>query len=145
MFNVQRPMHLPIQFTAAICEVLTAAGLIPGVVHPLGGTAPKRSPSLGVTVEGFQSPHPHLHRGTLILRYEFDADATPAATAAAVLAAASDWLLSETGRAALQRQLQPTGIWLRLLGPGTGTTPADTGERHRTYDQLLPFTLQTRL
>jgi hypothetical protein len=139
------PMHLPIQFAAAVSEALTATGLITGGIHPLGGTAAKPSPSLGLTVEAFTSPHPHLHRGTLILRYEFDADATPADTASAILAAATDWLLSDTGRAALQVQLQPSGIWLRRLGPSTGTTPAATGERHRTYDQMLPFTLQTKI
>jgi len=140
-----KAMHLPIQFTAAICDVLTATGIIPGGIHPLGGTDPKPSPSMAVTVEAFQSPHPALHQGTLILRYEFDADATPAATASAVLAAATDWLLSDPGRAALQLQLSPAGIWLRILGPSTGATPADTGERHRTYDQMLPFTLQTKI
>lgn len=138
-------MH-PTHFASAVAAALTASGLVNATVQPMGSTVARAHPLLGVMVQGFSTLHPAMHRGTLVLRYEFDADTTPAATAAADLQAATDYLLSATGRAALQALLCPSSLWLRILGPaGTTGETAETGDRTRSQDQSLPFWLQSSL
>jgi hypothetical protein len=139
-------MKTTLTFIAAVAECLTASGLITATVFSAEDPLPEHeTPALGLLTEGVENPHSALVGGNLVLRYEFDADTTTALAAATDLTAATDYLLSDAGRAALQAILKPSSIWLRILAPATDPSTAPAGERTRTHQVSVPFWIQTYL
>lgn len=134
-------MH-SLTFTTAIAAVLTDAAVCTAAILAQGAVDPSATPQLGVIVTDFSSPHPSMHRGNLVLRYHFDLDATTELAASEDITRAVDYLLAPENRSALQDALAPSSIWLRLFGPAA-MAPAETGERSRSIDHVIPFWFQT--
>lgn len=137
-------MHLPLTYATAIARVIRNGDLLQATIFDQSGTDPHVTPSLGVMVEDFSSPHPHMHRGVLVLRYTYDRDATPAEAAAADLQQAVDYLTSPSGRSAIHDATASASIWTRILGPAEYAT-ATLDDRRASHDARLPFWFQTAL
>ncbi len=138
-------MHLSLTLTTAVVDALKLAEIISAGVFAHLDTTARATPMLGIICQNFRTPHPHLHLGEIVLRYEYDADVTTAAAAALELQSAADYLVSFSGLAVLNSFINPSSIWLRSLTTAGGTaTPAETGERTRSLDIVLPFRCQTK-
>jgi hypothetical protein len=139
-------MHLSLILATAIARELVENTATAATVFAHGGTEDRALPLLAATIQNFRSPHPHLHQGELVLRYEYDADITPAATAALDLQAAADHLATSPALASINTRVNPDSVWLRRLTPAGGTTtPAETGERTRSMDLVMSFHCQTKI
>lgn len=137
-------MHHSLLFATAIADALIANAGLTATVFAQAGTEAAAMPQLAILVADLSPIHSKCARGTLTLRYHYDADDTPAAVAAADLQDAVEYLITLAGQAAIQTLLKPAGIWLRRLGTGGfASNSADTGERTRTLDMTTGFFIQT--
>lgn len=130
-------------FASVIANVLDAANVITGQILPEGSMEGKQTPVLGCVIEEASSPHQFLKTGKLALKYEFDGDATTLISAAAALQAAQDYLLGETGRAALREAMLDEGLWLRIIGPVSSPLVTTLGERRKSVEVRMPYWIQT--
>lgn len=136
-------MNPHLTFASSIAAAISEAEVIPATIYSQGSTAELETPALGVSTEGAQSIHPVLHRGTLVLAYRFDPDATTAEDAGNAAQAAADWLASDPGYLARRSACANAGIWLRILGPANSAQLVDLAERSRSYEIRLPYVIQT--
>jgi len=137
-------MHHSLALATAIAAALSANAGLTATVFAQGDTAAVAMPKFSILVPDLSAVHPKSSRGTLTLRYEYDADETTAEAAAADLQDAVEYLISSAGQAAIQTLLKPDGIWLRRLGTGGfASTSAETGERTRSMDMITGFFIQT--
>ena len=132
-------------FTTAIASALEASGVVTATVFAQGSTVETVTPALAVSAEDTSSAHTKLHQGSLVLAFRFDPDATSATDAGSAAGAASDWLLSEDGRAAARAACLTSNLWLRILGPATSAGLITLGDRSRAFEIRLPYWIQTAL
>lgn len=127
----------------SVKAALEAAALVDATYYAHGDTTAKATPLVAAEIAEPSSPHPKMHRGNLILRYEYDADAVTAADASAAMDAMLAWLAGATGKEVLVSLLADGNTWLRIFGPVTKPDWLPAGERGKAIEATLPYWIQT--
>lgn len=129
--------------STAIKTALENAALVSATYYAHGDTTAKATPLVSATVADCSSPHPKMHRGNLILRFEYDADALTAEDASAAMDTLTAWLAGAEGTYTVRGLLADEEAWLRILGPVSKFDFVPAGERGKAIETTLPYWIQT--
>lgn len=133
--------HLALSTSTA--AVISASGLTTAAVSGHGTLAEKTRPFIGVMTEDESSPHPKMHRGTLVIIHEYDAAASLLPVIADESHLVSTSLCTGALRAALKAALAESGLWLRILGPETSTQTVDLEPGIKAHETRIPYWIQS--
>lgn len=140
-------MQLSLSLSAAVADALSSASLPATVaILPMHAFHPEElaRPALCVMVSEVVRKAGIMATGKIILEYRTDPDSEPPATSATNLETAASYILSDTGRDALQTLLTDLSIRLRVLSPAGESAVIEEG-RHLVFSVAMTFWVQTSL